>query len=226
MNAQSSQCILFFVKAPAHGAVKTRLGARIGGQRAAELYQCFGRDLLRTLTTLAVPLVCCFHPSEAGAACAEWLGEHLVYRPQRGDDLGQRMARAFRQAFDEGFSRVLLIGSDSPDLPLGLFERAFVALDTHEAVIGPSSDGGYYLIGFTAQGFLPAVFENVQWSTADVFRRTMNILQRHRRRTCVLPQWHDVDTWSDLEDLLGRNAATDFRNSTTFAFARRCGWTG
>jgi len=224
MKVESSQCILFFVKAPVNGQVKTRLAARTGGERAVELYKCFGHDLLCTLDTLNAPLVCCFQPSEARDACADWLGGHLVYRPQRGGELGQRMAHAFREAFDEGVSRVLLIGSDSPDVPVALLEQAFVALRTHEAVIGPSSDGGYYLIGFTARGFLPAVFENIEWSTDGVFRQTVDTLKRRRRRASILPQWHDVDTWSDLEDLLRRNAATDFRNSRTFALARACGW--
>jgi hypothetical protein len=221
----NNRCILFFVRAPVGGQVKTRLAADIGGERAVALYRCFGRDLIGTLDAVDAALVCCFHPPERRDVCAAWLGSQRVFQPQQGQDLGQRMAHALHQAFQEGRSKVLLIGSDSPDLPVEFLDRAFAALDEDEAVIGPSSDGGYYLIGFTAQGFLPAAFVDVRWGTGDVFERTIGTLRHSGRRTFLLPRWHDVDSQSDLRELICRNAMTAFRRSKTFAFARQCGWT-
>jgi rSAM/selenodomain-associated transferase 1 len=224
MNPEKDQCVLFFVKAPVAGQVKTRLAAEIGAERAAELCRCFGLDLASRLDALGAAWVCCFHPPGAESLCAGWLGEHRRFWPQQGDDLGQRMANAFRRAFDEGFSRVLVIGSDIPDVPLDFVRRAFVELQIHSAVIGPSTDGGYYLMGFDEQHFLPEVFEDIEWSTDTVFERSLQILQQHGCGVFILPRWHDVDTHADLEALIQRGVGTAFENSQTFAFTRQCEW--
>ncbi len=86
-----------------------------------------------------------------------WMGMNNEYRPQKGNDLGQRMKNAIEETFREGFDKVVLIGSDCPDLPYEFYDRAMKLIDKSGAVIGPSSDGGYYLIGFSKSDFPPRV---------------------------------------------------------------------
>ena len=111
-------------------------------------------------------------PQEKETEIKKLFGNDHEYRPQRGTDLGARMKNAFTDCFSEGFKSVVLIGSDFPDLPLKIIEDAFAALDSSsDAVIGPAADGGYYLIGFRYDTFLPAIFEGLIWSTPLVLRK-------------------------------------------------------
>jgi rSAM/selenodomain-associated transferase 1 len=220
MDGPGNKCLIFFVKYPVSGKVKTRLCARLSGEIVVGLYKSFVLDILSTLQGLDLPLRIFFYPDSAGPELTEWLGEQYSYVPQRGLDLGRRMQNAFEDVFDEGFDTGILIGSDLPDLPKRFVELAADALDTHAAVIGPSSDGGYYLIGFTKAGLLPEAFENVSWSTDSVFDQTASILRQSKRKTHLLPNWHDVDTIADLKSLWSRNKNTAFSKSRTFSFLR------
>ena len=222
MTGLPSQCVLFFIKTPEKGCVKTRLASAVGEDRAVELYRCFVEDIVAMLDTLGVEMECCYRSVNAEAALGEWLGRHRLYRPQQGEDLGARMENAFRHVFEKGISQAVVIGSDSPDLAASLLEQAFRKLQRHDAVIGPSSDGGYYLLGFDARRFVPEAFAYVSWSTNQVFAQTLDILNRHGRDVFVLPQWHDVDTRSDLDDLIDRNRGTAFEESKTFNLIQ--GW--
>jgi len=135
--------------------------------------------------------------------------------------VGERMENAFRQAFTRGFSRVVLIGSDIPDLPSPLINEALAALRMHDAVIGPARDGGYYLIGFRNDTFFPAVFSGIAWSTGAVFRSTMQAFGKAGQRVHELPLWQDVDTIEDLKDLAARSRRSAFSSSRTMSFLAR-----
>ena len=222
MSASCGQCVLFFVRAPEKGRVKTRLASAVGEDRAVELYRCFVEDILAMLDTFGVEVKCCHQPANADVVLSEWLGRHRSYVPQQGADLGERMENAFRSIFEAGVSQAVVIGSDSPDLAPDILREAFSQLDAHDAVIGPSSDGGYYLLGFNASRFVPEAFANISWSTNHVFGQTLDVLNQRRRDVFILPQWHDVDTRSDLEALIRRNRGTAFRKSKTFNLIQ--GW--
>ncbi len=224
MKETNGNCVVLFIKEPIRGRVKTRLAAAVGADCTVELYKCFVEDIVSMLEGLSISTRCYCLGSGSTEALQNWLGRRHSYLVQSGDGLGRRMANALRDAFAAGFSKAVLIGSDLPDLPCDIIRQAFAALDAHDAVIGPSSDGGYYLIGFSAPHLPPGVFEDVPWGTDCVFERTMEILNGRGIRTCVLPQWHDVDTWSDVEDLIRRNTGTSFRGSRTWAFVRKYGW--
>jgi rSAM/selenodomain-associated transferase 1 len=126
------------------------------------------------------------------------MGRDYLYMPQQGVDLGERMKNGFTEAFDSGFKRVLLIGSDIPGLPLEFIEEAFASLKEKDAVIGPSLDGGYYLIGFRDEKFSPQVFKGILWSTERVFEETMKILEREGLTIHTLKPLRDIDTIDDL----------------------------
>jgi rSAM/selenodomain-associated transferase 1 len=218
MNRDRKNCVLFFVKYPMAGKVKTRLAEQLDQDSATELYRNFITDILATLKSLDVNLRIVFDPPDSKDQFQQWLGKEYSYIPQAGQDLGQKMKNAFVQAFSEGFNSVVVIGSDSPDLPQEYLELAFGALDTNDVIIGPSSDGGYYLMGFTRNSFLPDAFERISWSSDKVFEQTVNILKQHRESLYLLPLWHDVDTPADLKSFLQRNEKSAFLKSATMCY--------
>lgn len=204
MSSLSNSCILLFVKAPQPGQVKSRLAKSIGQAHATRLYESFGLDLLACLSHLSAEVIIFFAPKTAEAQIKTWLGRDRHYQPQVGLDLGQRLHNAFEHTFQRGFERVLVIGSDSPDLPVAILQTALEGLQSHEVAIGASEDGGYYALGFSRQGFLPAVFQGIAWSTDKVFAQTLSCLQRHQKNLLQLPVWYDVDTLEDLNKFYHR----------------------
>ncbi|MDD5007717.1 MAG: TIGR04282 family arsenosugar biosynthesis glycosyltransferase [Syntrophorhabdaceae bacterium] len=213
--------IIMFVKVPEKGVVKSRLIASVGEGAARLLYQYFVDDLIEMLRMGGYPFVISFDPPDAMAEIRRWLGKKHIFIPQAGDDLGERMKNAFAGTFSEGVSSAVLIGSDSPDLTKEILAKAFAALDDHNTVIGPSHDGGYYLIGFNKNTFMPEVFNNIPWSTPEVFSRTMDILIKGNCRVHVLPEWRDIDTIDDLRALFSNCAKTAFAGSETMKYLRK-----
>ena len=195
------RCLLFFVKNPERGKVKSRLAATIGGDSAVRLYKNLVVKMLSTLKEGTFPLYICFFPKSAQKPTKNWLGTEYRYIPQNGKDLGERMRNGFIEAFEMGFKRVVLIGSDIPDLPLEFIEEAFITLNKNDVVIGPAFDGGYYMIGFNDKSFFPQVFEGIAWGTKSVFDETMKKLKRSRRLVHTLPYQRDIDTAEDLKRL-------------------------
>lgn len=187
------------MRAPRLGKVKTRLASGLDDAHVFELYKCFVTDTLTAVKALGYPIRLFYQPAGAKKALEKWLGGDFDYLPQNGDDLGRRMADAFEQTFSDGFDRAVLVGTDLPDLPAEIVSEAIRHLDTHEAVIGPSDDGGYYLIGFSAQTYFKSVFSSMNWGAADVYDRTIKHLGRELESVHVLPRWYDIDTISDLK---------------------------
>jgi rSAM/selenodomain-associated transferase 1 len=218
MNQRGDNCVLIFVKYPADGKVKTRLAQDLGGQIVCEIYKRFVEDLLDMLDDLGVDFEILFDPPDAREQFGQWLGTERKFLAQAGDDLGERMRNAFLHYFSKDYKRIVIIGSDSPDLPSAFIERGLESLNDNDAVIGPSSDGGYYMIGFSTEGFLKEAFEDIIWSGEDVCRVTIEKLQKHERKLDVLEQWHDVDTLEDLKSLILRSKDTDFENSRTISY--------
>ena len=189
------------MKNPERGKVKSRLAAVIGNDSAVSVYKNIVDRMLSTLNEGTFPLYICFFPKSAQKPTKNWLGTEYRYIPQNGKDLGERMRNGFTGAFQMGFKRVLLIGSDIPDLPLGFIREAFASLKKEDVVIGPAYDGGYYLIGFKDKTFSPQVFERIAWGTQNVFDETVKKLKRFRRAVHTLPYQRDIDTAEDLKYL-------------------------
>jgi len=213
-----NNCLLLFVKSPIKGQVKTRLAAETSGDFAVELYKCFVEDTISLAENLDVHLELCFYPADRKTTFSEWLGQQHCYKAQMGNNLGERLRNAFESAFEEGFTNIVAIGSDSPDLPVNYLSESFEALAEYDTVIGPANDGGYYLIGFSKERFSPEVFDNISWSTNSVFEQTVSILKQHDRKMHLLPLWHDVDTIEDLKSLLLRTRNTAFEKSKTYSY--------
>jgi rSAM/selenodomain-associated transferase 1 len=190
--------LLFFIKHPEKGKVKTRLASAIGDKMAAKLYKRFLLEMLFTLNEGTFVFYLCYSPESPLSSIKDWLGDDYLFMPQAGEDLGERMKNAFVEALSLSFKRVVLIGSDIPDLPLEFIEEAFTSLQEKDAVIGPSLDGGYYLIGFRKATFSPRAFEGIRWSTGSVFEKTLEALQREGLTVHTLRPLRDIDTVEDL----------------------------
>jgi uncharacterized protein len=213
------KCVVLFIKSPEKGLVKSRLAKDINEDTALALYKHFVLDLLKTLETGMYPLKICFYPPDAFEKVSAWLGVKYSYIPQHGEDLGERMKNAFLEMFSQGFTRVLLLGSDIPDLTRSIIDKAF-ELGHYDAVIGPSFDGGYYLIGLKRNTFSPAIFENMSWGTDRVFRETMVLFRKKRYTVHILPEKRDIDRIEDLHAFAKDNSNTDFAKSGTMLFIR------
>lgn len=191
--------LLFFVKEPVAGKVKTRLAAAVGESAAVELYKCFILDMMSVFEVLNVKVDMFVEPEDGCRWFAKWFDGGYSYFGQSGSDLGERMKNAFSVAFDSGAEKVVLVGSDVPGLSAGFITEALAALDTCDAVIGPAYDGGYYLMGFRQVGFLGEVFDGIEWSSDKVFARSIEILKGQRRKIHVLGKLEDIDSLADLK---------------------------
>lgn len=190
--------LIIFAKAPVPGHVKTRLQTHFSAEECAELHASFIIASIRVAKTVERPDIFLFcHPgitSPFFQKVSSDFGIRLI--SQNGKDLGERMANAIRDTLTDGYKKILIIGSDSPDLPPEYIEEGFKRLDSSDMVIGPSVDGGYYLLG--GKRDLP-VFDGIPWSSNKVFEMTLNKALEHSLTFSILDEWYDIDTWEDLQ---------------------------
>ncbi len=196
MTAENKNVLLIFVKNPVKGYVKTRLAKTIGDSKALQIYQS-----LLQITHNITKEVSCDRQVWYSQSIEEddlWRNNRYSKFVQQGSDLGERMQFAFYKAFRNGYKKAIIIGSDCADLSPKLIDIAFDALDNHQVVIGPSRDGGYYLLGMTR--YLPNLFENKKWSHDTVYQHTVNQMRSHSISFEVLPVLNDIDMESDLHE--------------------------
>lgn len=195
--------LLLFAKAPVSGRVKTRLTPPLPPDEAASLYEACLRDVF-ALCARERARVELWYDDERGAA--EYFANEFppMVQPQGAGDLGAKMRDAFERSFADGAQRVIIIGSDVPTLPESVLNAAIDALRDAEMIIGPTLDGGYYLVGFTAAAWpqAAALFQGIRWSSHTVFRSTADKASRSGLAMRVLPGWYDVDTIDELRQAL------------------------
>lgn len=202
MNRES--LIMFFVKNPEPGRVKTRLAEEIGEEKAAGIYRVMAEDALAALDAARIQVEIHYAPEDAGPAVARWLGPGRRYVSQAGADLGERMENAFVSAFESGAMRAILVGSDIPELTPSHAVEALEALTDNDAALAPSGDGGYTLIGFRAGRFEPLVFRGMNWGGREVLEETLSILRDGDLNVKLMPELRDIDDLSDLRLLFER----------------------
>ncbi|HUM15156.1 MAG TPA: TIGR04282 family arsenosugar biosynthesis glycosyltransferase [Candidatus Nitrosotalea sp.] len=188
-------------KAPRVGAVKTRLCPPLRAVEAAELARCFLLDSVeRVAAVVGVRPIMAYAPVEARGEF-EAVAPGFALIAQRGRDLGERQERLIEDILGLGHQAALVIGTDSPTLPPESIDEAvgLVMAPGVDLVLGPTEDGGYYLIGLRAP--CPALFEGVPWSTPTVLSLTLKRARHLGMRAVCLPTWYDVDTGADLERL-------------------------
>ena len=200
--------LVIVAKAPVVGQVKTRLCPPLSAAEATELFRCFLVDTVARACTVPEVQVClAFTPADSEELFRALLPFPLRYLTQRGNSLGERLVNIFADLLKGGFSRVVIMDSDSPTLPTSYLQEAFAVLGDlkQDAVFGPCSDGGYYLVG--ARAVHPGLFENITWSTSTVLSETLDQARHHNLNVALLPPWYDVDNGADLQKLaveLGR----------------------
>jgi uncharacterized protein len=199
------QVLGLFAKWPKPGAVKTRLGAGPSPDWGARVARAFLLDALARASAVAARRVLAFTPADARADFAALAPSGFELTAQPDGDLGQRMSGFLTAQLQAGAEAVVLIGTDSPTLPIAYIEQAFAELRSADVVLGPALDGGYYLVGCGRR--LPPIFEGVTWSTNHVLADTVARLSDPSWRLALLPPWYDVDTPEDWELLRGHVAA-------------------
>jgi len=189
--------LIILTKYPEPGRAKTRLIPALGAIGAANLHRALAHHTIATLHA--------FNPEvryTGGnvALMRDWLSNlnlgDLNYVEQGNGDLGDRMAQGFVEAFRQGFTRIVMIGTDCPAIDADLIKKAFSELSSFDLVLGPASDGGYYLIGL--QVMIPELFKSITWSTDSVLQNTLAIADRLSLTYSLLPTLSDIDRPDDL----------------------------
>ena len=191
---------VIMAKQPVPGRTKTRLCPPLSPLDAAQLSEALLSDTIALVSRLqGVRLAVAVTPAAAVAAFRLRVPHDAVLLPVEGPDIGACLSQATECLFAEGYSRVMAIGSDGPTLPSAYLERAAELLDHHDVVVGPSEDGGYYLVGLRRPA--PGLFEGIAWSTSRVVSQTEGRAATLGLSVAWLPPWYDVDTAADLERL-------------------------
>jgi uncharacterized protein len=191
---------IIFARRPAAGRVKTRLSPELPPDAAAAVYEACLRDVITAAARQRGRVELWYDAEPGGREYFESEFRHIHRQPQADGDLGERLGAAFAQCFGDGAARVLIAGSDAPTVPDAMYAAAFDHLHEADAVIGPTVDGGYYLMGLAAGAWPGArlLFHEVPWSTADVYATTIERASRAALDLRILPGWYDIDRVEDL----------------------------
>ncbi len=176
--------IIIFVKNPDSVPVKTRLAKSTGKEFAVKIYKKFIVDTINAVKEVNFPYFIFSYPDKF----------NKISIIQKGKDLGERMYNAFKFAFNKNFKKAIIIGSDIPHIQPETLIEASNKLDNYNYVIGPATDGGYYLIGTKRECLKKEVFENINWSTSEVLNQTLKKLKNFY----LLEENYDIDSLNDL----------------------------
>ena len=195
--------VIVFAKYPQLGKVKTRLAVEVGAELATALYHHFIKLTVALVSqvTNARPWLAVSPQSRKKHFENEYLPSGWQLLIQRGPDLGSRLIHAFHAGFERGAQNVLIIGSDSPTLPGSYLDEAFDQLENTDVVIGPASDGGYYLIALKEPH--DALFSGIHWGMPQVLQQTLKVAKECGLAVHLLPQWYDVDDLAGLRQAAG-----------------------
>ena len=190
--------VCLFVKPPIPGRVKTRLARSLGNDQACAIYLQLVEQILGQIQASGIPLALFFDGDDPNLLPLHWRSAAAICCQQVGNDLGERMTAAFRQLFDAGYHAVMLCGSDIIGIDAGYLQQAAKKLEQAGMVIAPAHDGGYCLIGFTAERFTSRVFKKISWSTEQVFAQTAHAATVAGLTVQQLTPLQDIDTIDDL----------------------------
>lgn len=196
--------LIMYLKDPKSDKAKTRLAKDIGKKDVSLLYEALIRDSLRAADESGAKVCLSVVDNVSLKPVKEFTGNKYIYYVQKGDDIGKRMFNSFEKTFSLGYEKVIVIGSDCPEVSGDLLKEAFDSLDDKQAVIGPALDGGYYLIGFKKGHCKEGYFDEIEWSTEKVFEQTLNKIDE--LDVAMLTVLGDVDTFVDLERLVASDS--------------------
>lgn len=192
----SAERLAVFVRAPVLGAVKTRLASTLGDRSALAVYEKLLTTLCARLSPLPSNSVVVHHtPDDGATAFSRCLQPGWMLRPQGGGPLGERLSRAVGGAFSDGVERLVIIGSDCPEVQESDIREAWSALRSQDVVLGPAEDGGYWAIGLRSPRV--EVFHGIAWSSAEVFQQTLDRCRDLQLSVHLLRRLRDIDTEAD-----------------------------
>jgi len=198
MEKNKDNAVILFARDPVLGQVKTRLSSSLDDETILRLYTCFVEDSLEKIRK--VDNADCFvgiSPSNLSGFFNGIEGSDIRLFIQQGENLGDKMRQAFVDRFADGYKKVVIIGSDSPSLPVSYIDE--VLTSDKDLMLGPSTDGGYYLIGMV--GKVSDVFAGIAWGTDQVLDETLDRVKKAGVSLELLPVWYDVDFPEDLKFL-------------------------
>jgi uncharacterized protein len=195
-----NQKIILFTKYPRPGEVKTRLISTIGSDKACAIHKKMTLKTFALLQLLIKKTPVTLEIHYMGARLKEmqtWLGNKFNYIEQGNGSLGDKMSKAFSDSFTQGFKKIIIIGTDCPELNLSILKQSFNLLKRHDLILGPATDGGYYLIGLSR--IAPSLFFDIPWSTEKVLNKTIEIAQKENLSYDLLQTLSDIDRKEDLK---------------------------
>jgi len=197
---KDKDALIVFVKNPLLGKVKTRLAQKIGEKNTLRIYHKLLNHTLKIILPLTQDVV--IYYSDEVIIDDMWAGHQYLKEKQTGIDLGDKMSNAFKNYFSKDYKKICIIGSDNLEITTEIIEQAFHELNETDIVIGPSADGGYYLVGMKAQ--YSEIFKNKPWSTSRVLEETINDLKDQTLSYSLLKTLSDIDTYKDLKKAIDR----------------------
>jgi rSAM/selenodomain-associated transferase 1 len=193
----STHDVLLFAKYPEAGRCKTRLAETLGSENALLIYRALLEHSLAVMRSLECTRVLYVDPPERTETGSIWAPGLDLYFPQSQGDLGSRLQSAIAERLQFGEKKIVLIGSDCPQISKGSILSTFAALNEADVVLGPTEDGGYYLLGLKASH--PVLFQDIPWSSERVLEKTLNVLKIHSLSYILLETFSDVDTLRDFQ---------------------------
>lgn len=209
--------IVIMAKAPIPNRVKTRLTPPLKPEEASLLYHSFLLDKLEQVKSIEAHRYVAYTPQTSESFFRSIMPPGFSLISQKGEDLGEKLSNVSNGLFAQGAEKVVMLDSDTPNLPTDLIREALSGLDEVDVVLGPCEDGGYYLIGM--RSWVQELFRGIPWSTADVAKMTVKKAHALSLRVLLLERWYDVDTIIDLKRLkrdLGQPAENCFFCENTY----------
>lgn len=218
--------VVIMTKIPVPGYAKTRMMPEMTADECAEFHRACLTDICRTVKKTGYPGFL-YYVSQCIDRVTldnrnllgvdEYILDYFVMKPQKGDDLGQRMLEAIREVLID-FNAVIVIGGDIPELTASLLLEASQRLHDFDVVLGPAIDGGYYLIAMTKP--YNEIFADVPWGTGHVLGITLEKLRKGKKTYSLLPELHDIDTWEDIK-LYNQRGGKDSINMASYQLAEK-----
>lgn len=211
--------LIIFGRYPHPGKVKTRLAASIGDTASADFYRLCAEHTFRQAASFQTSSIIFYCSNQDDLPLVhEWIIQYnFSIAVQSGITLGERMENAFDSAFQKGAKKVIIIGTDAPDISNEILQSSVAALETSDIVIGPALDGGYYLLGM--KNLHIDLFNEIPWSTDSVFQSTIEKAQTHQLTIQLLPPLTDIDTYEDLTKWI--NCPKSINSTELFYFVKK-----
>ena len=203
MTNNDKSAVIIFAKMPEPGKVKTRLAEELGNTFAVEFYKNCAAHIFNEISQLKKYGIDCylFYGIDNNISeIKKWVNKNFIYNPQTGGDLGNKMSAAFQNVFAHGKNKVIIVGTDIPDISKEIFLKAFDELDKNDFVISPSHDDGYNFLGM--KSYYPEVFQNIKWSSEEVFPKTIDAIKKLNLKVSVGKSLIDIDDKKDLNEWL------------------------